>query len=102
MNLLQETVSSLEVKIEQNTADCISSILRHQSCNVWRTKRTSFLSYIFGANAHDELRVLNHVVSKNFRELNAFAGKETNQLTWLNQKIMNEDLKLHDVFDFLV
>ena len=59
-------------------------------------------NYIFGADAHDELRVLSHTVSKNFRELNTFASKETNQLSWLNQKIMAEDLKIHDIFDFLV
>ena len=78
LNLLHETVSSLEVKIEQNTANCISRILRHQKCNLIRTRRTSLFNYIFGADAHDELRVLSHTMSKNFRELNTFASKETN------------------------
>ena len=31
-----------------------------------------------------------------------FAGKESSQLAWLNRKIMDEDLKLMDIFDFLV
>ena len=102
LNLLQETVTSLEVKLEQNTADCISSILKHQKCDLLRTKRSSLFNYIFGADAHDKLRVLSHTVSRNFRELNSFASQETSQLSWLNQKIMAEDLKIHDIFDFLV
>ena len=102
LNLLQETVTSLEVKLEQNTADCISSILKHQKCDLLRTKRSSLFNYIFGADAHDELRVLSHTVSRNFRELNSFASQETSQLSGLNQKIMAEDLKIHDIFDFLV
>ena len=42
------------------------------------------------------------MVSRNFKELNIFAGKETSQLAWLNRKIMDEDLKVMDIFDFLV
>ena len=102
LNLLQETYSSLEIEIDNDTAACVNSILKHQSCIMLRAKRTSFFSYFFGPSAHDEVRILNNVVSRNFKELNVFAGKETTQLAWLNRKIINEDLKLMDIFDFLV
>ena len=101
LSLLQETYSSLEIEIDNNTAACVNNILQHKSCSMSRVKR-SFFSYFFGPSAHDEVRILNSVVSRNFKELNIFAGKETSQLAWLNRKIMNEDLKLMDIFDFLV
>ena len=90
LSLLQEMYSSPEIGIDNSTAACVNNILQHKSCNKSRVKR-SFFSYFFGPSAHDEVRILNSVVSRNFKELNIFAGKETSQLAWLNRKIMDED-----------
>ena len=72
LRLLHETVSSLEIFMVPKTTNCIS-----KKRNLIRTRRSSLFNYIFGADAHDEIRSLSATVSKTFCELSTFATKET-------------------------
>ena len=101
LGLLEETYTSLEIKIENRTAECVQNILQHKSCNESRVKRSVF-SYFFGPSAHDEVRSLNSVINHNFKEINSFAGREQSQMAWLNKRMMDENVKLMDIFDFLM
>ena len=80
VRLLMETVTSLQVYMEPETRDCVNNILLNKKCNMIRKRRSNFFNYIFGADAHNEIRTLSSTVSKNFREVSNFAAKETNQL----------------------